>query len=45
MERGNDTWERLLDAHGAALVLFARQWATCHADAEDIVQDGFVRFW
>jgi len=26
-------------------VLFARQWATSSADAEDIVQEAFVRFW
>lgn len=23
----------------------ARQWVSCHADAEDIVQAAFVRFW
>jgi RNA polymerase sigma-70 factor (ECF subfamily) len=23
----------------------ARQWVPCHADAEDIVQTAFVRFW
>ena len=27
------------------LVLFARQWARSPADAEDIVQEAFVRFW
>jgi RNA polymerase sigma-70 factor (ECF subfamily) len=26
-------------------VLFARQWAAARADAEDAVQEGFVRFW
>ena len=26
-------------------MLFARQWASSHADAEDAVQEGFVRFW
>lgn len=26
-------------------MLFARQWAASHADAEDAVQEGFVRFW
>jgi RNA polymerase sigma-70 factor (ECF subfamily) len=26
-------------------VLFARQWARSAADAEDIVQEAFVRFW
>jgi RNA polymerase sigma-70 factor (ECF subfamily) len=27
------------------LLLFARQWSATMADAEDAVQDGFVRFW
>jgi RNA polymerase sigma-70 factor (ECF subfamily) len=27
------------------LVLFARQWVRSGADAEDIVQEAFVRFW
>jgi RNA polymerase sigma-70 factor (ECF subfamily) len=26
-------------------VLYARQWADSHGDAEDVVQDAFVRFW
>src|SRR5262245_52474862 len=42
--RPND-WAAWLDAHGAALVLFARQWAPAAADAEDVVQEAFVRFW
>lgn len=46
-ERGedNDGWAGWLARHGPALVLFARQWAASRADAEDIVQEGFVRFW
>jgi len=40
-----DEWTVWLNQHGAALVLFARQWAPERADAEDIVQEGFVRFW
>lgn len=43
--RHPDTWQVWFDAHGSALVLFARQWLRRHADAEDAVQDGFVRFW
>ena len=27
------------------LLLFARRWTNCRADAEDIVQEAFVRFW
>jgi RNA polymerase sigma-70 factor (ECF subfamily) len=38
-------WTDWLDRHGAALLLFARQWVPCSADAEDVVQDAFVRFW
>jgi RNA polymerase sigma-70 factor, ECF subfamily len=38
-------WTDWLNQHGAALVLFARQWVPDRADAEDVVQDAFVRFW
>ena len=31
----------LLDTHGAALVLYARQWC---ASPEDVVQEAFVKF-
>ena len=27
------------------MVLFARQWSATRADAEDAVQDGFLKFW
>jgi RNA polymerase sigma-70 factor (ECF subfamily) len=42
---GVEPWTTLLEERGAALVLFARQWAYDRADAEDIVQEAFVRFW
>jgi len=38
-------WSQLLDRHGPSLLLYARQWTTCHADAEEAVQNGFLRFW
>jgi RNA polymerase sigma-70 factor (ECF subfamily) len=38
-------WAAWLDQHGAALVLLARQWLPSHADAEDVVQEAFIRFW
>ena len=41
----NGTWQNWFDAYGRKLLLFARQWATSAADAEDIVQEAFVRFW
>ena len=40
-----DDWQNWFDRHGAALVLLARQFVASRADAEDIVQDAFVRFW
>jgi RNA polymerase sigma-70 factor (ECF subfamily) len=40
-----DRLEQWLDQHAAALVLFARGWVSSHADAEDVVQEAFVRFW
>ena len=46
MERGGEQdWPTWLNRHGPALVLFARQWAPAQSDAEDIVQDAFIRFW
>jgi RNA polymerase sigma factor (sigma-70 family) len=40
-----DQWRAWLARHGPALLLFARQWSTSAADAEDALQNGFVRFW
>jgi RNA polymerase sigma-70 factor (ECF subfamily) len=45
MTSTTDDWSSWLAAHGAALVLFARQWLPAVADAEDVVQEAFVRFW
>ncbi len=36
-------WEQILDEHGSALLLYAKQWAGSWADAEDALQNGFVR--
>jgi RNA polymerase sigma-70 factor (ECF subfamily) len=38
-------WQSWLDGHGQSLLLFARQWVTSRSDAEDVVQEAFVRFW
>jgi RNA polymerase sigma-70 factor, ECF subfamily len=38
-------WSKLIHEHGAALVLYARQWTDSHAEAEEAVQDGFVKLW
>src|SRR3954454_20299392 len=45
MANGGDDWQTWLDRHGAALVLLARQIVSSRADAEDVVQDAFIRFW
>src|SRR5436305_3643590 len=45
MACGSDQWTAWLDQHGPALVLLARQWVASRADAEDVVQEAFVRFW
>ena len=38
-------WNDLLNRHGDKLLLFARQWGRDLSEAEDFVQEGFVRFW
>lgn len=40
-----ERWREWFTAHGAALLLFARQVAPSPADAEDVVQEAFVRTW
>ena len=40
-----EDWRECFDAHGRAMVLFARQFTGTIEDAEDAVQDGFIRFW
>lgn len=37
--------QTLIQRHGRALVLYARQFVAVHADAEDAVQNAFVRYW
>jgi len=45
MAGDSDQWTIWLDQHIAALILFARQWVPLRADAEDVVQEAFIRFW
>lgn len=40
-----DHWQTWFDRHGTALVLLARQFVRGRTDAEDVVQEAFVRFW
>lgn len=41
----DESWKAWFSLHGPKLVLCARQWTRSLADAEDIVQEAFVRFW
>ena len=45
MSGEGELWRDWLARHGPALVLFARQWLRSPDDAEDAVQEAFVRFW
>lgn len=35
-------WDRIIDTYGTVFILYARQWVSCHADAEDVVQSAIV---
>src|SRR5438477_10580357 len=41
----DENWKNCFSQLAPGLVLFARQWARSAADAEDIVQEAFVKFW
>ena len=41
----HEEWKVCFSELGPGLLLFARQWVRSAADAEDIVQEAFVRFW
>ncbi len=38
-------WRVWFAEHGARLRLVARQWTRSSADADDVLQEAFVRFW
>ena len=40
-----DSWDEWVTQHGAQALLFARQYTRSDADAQDVVQEGFIRFW
>ena len=45
-EVGNGlNWTELLERHGSALLLYARQFTGSMTDAEDVLQDGFLKTW
>jgi RNA polymerase sigma-70 factor (ECF subfamily) len=41
----HNTWKHWIEAHGPRLLLCARQWTRSLADAEDVLQEAFVRYW
>jgi RNA polymerase sigma-70 factor (ECF subfamily) len=41
----NGEWRALWEQYGDRLLIYARQQAPTLGDAEDIVQEAFVRFW
>lgn len=41
----DDSWKSWFQLYGPKLLLCARQWTRSVADAEDVVQEAFVRFW
>lgn len=41
----HESWKSHFSELAPGLLLFARQWVRSSADAEDIVQEAFVRFW
>src|SRR5215213_9493678 len=42
---GHDSWRKWFELNGPRLLLCARQWTRSVADAEDVLQEAFVRFW
>ena len=45
MQRFSQEWRDWLDRNGSRLMLFARQQTRCEADAEDVLQEGFLYLW
>ena len=45
MNTSEPIWKNWFAKHGGKLVLFARQQARYPDDAEDLVQEAFVRIW
>jgi len=40
----HEDWRSRFSELAPGLLLFARQWVSSRADAEDIVQEAFIRF-
>ena len=41
----NGNWSEWFEKYGPRMLLYARQKTPSFADAEDVVQEAFVRFW
>ena len=41
----DENWKTCYRQLAPKLLLYARQWLHCQADAEDVVQTAFVKFW
>src|SRR6266705_5903157 len=41
----HEDWKSCFSVVAPRLLLFARQWVQSAADAEDVVQEAFVKFW
>src|SRR4030095_5075304 len=41
----HEDWKSCFTEIAPGLLLFARQWVHSAADAEDLVQEAFVKFW
>ncbi len=41
----DENWKTCFSQLAPGLVLFAKQWTRSAADAEDVVQEAFVKFW
>jgi RNA polymerase sigma-70 factor (ECF subfamily) len=41
----HENWKMCFSQLAPGLLLFARQWVRSTADAEDVVQEAFVKFW
>ena len=41
----HDDWRHWFQLYGPRLLVCARLWTRSRADADDVVQEGFVRYW
>jgi RNA polymerase sigma-70 factor (ECF subfamily) len=41
----HDSWKHWFQLYGPKLLVCASQWTRSRADAEDVVQEAFVRYW